>query len=145
MVTENLSLSRLFCEADDGGKVGPSGQSMTWHKDMKTLTSGLARIGPFRLLGPRDHPRRWLAQYCSPWLSCVWGLFCSLYLFNLFCSRSVTVSQCFFRWSVGALLQYTEPGNFDVKWMGLKTETETIKGKQTNRKANFRCQDYWRT
>ncbi len=55
---------------------------MTWQKGMKTLTSGLARVGPVRLpgWGPRDSSTRWLetlasmAQCRSQWRTCIHNL-----------------------------------------------------------------------
>lgn len=65
--TERLFHCDLFCEA------GHDGHSMTWHKGMETVTSGLARVGAARLPGldPWDPPDGGggMAQYCSRWFS----------------------------------------------------------------------------
>lgn len=44
MFAERLHLWALFSEAIDGLRVVWSGHRMTWVKNMKSLTSGLARV-----------------------------------------------------------------------------------------------------
>lgn len=39
----------LFCDGDDGCKIGRGGQSMAWGECMKTLGSRLAYVGTIRL------------------------------------------------------------------------------------------------
>lgn len=64
---------------------------MTWMRDMKALTIGLACVCAVRLpdLGPRNPPKRYLetigdmAHCCCRWRSCVRSLFSSIWFFNL--------------------------------------------------------------
>ena len=52
----------LFAEAGRDWRRVKGGQSMTWRKGMKTLSSGLCRVGRVRLPGwcSKDPPNRWL-------------------------------------------------------------------------------------
>ncbi|TNN11677.1 kinase C-binding 1, partial [Schistosoma japonicum] len=58
------------------------GQTKTWQKSMKSLTSGLSHVGRCRLRGwgPRDESHQWLetlndmAQNRSQWRRCIHSL-----------------------------------------------------------------------
>ena len=78
MPAHRLPLRALFARAGQGWKKRRGGQTMTWHRGMKKLTSALASVGASRLpgWGPRDEDCRWLetlrdmAQSRSQWREC---------------------------------------------------------------------------
>ncbi|MBM6549358.1 reverse transcriptase family protein, partial [Streptococcus dysgalactiae subsp. equisimilis] len=82
MSPDRLPQRALLAESGSGWKKVRGGQSMTWQKGMKTLTSGLARVGHVRLpgWGPQDRPTVWLetlasmAQCRSQWRACIHNL-----------------------------------------------------------------------
>ncbi|CAH8297389.1 unnamed protein product [Schistosoma turkestanicum] len=85
MPNQRLPRRALFCSVGIGWKKARGGQTKTWQKSMKSLTSGLSHVGNCRLpgWGPRDDNNRWLetlndmAQNRSQWRQCIYSL-CSL-------------------------------------------------------------------
>ena len=72
----------LYAEPSEDWKKPRGGQTMTWSRSMKTLTTKLCRVGCFRLpgWGPRDQPHVWLdtlldmAGSRSQWRTCIHSL-----------------------------------------------------------------------
>ncbi|KAH9595123.1 Mitochondrial GTPase, variant 2 [Schistosoma haematobium] len=62
MPNDRLPRCAMFCCIGVCWKKARGGQAKTWHKSMKSLTSGLSHVGRCRLLGwgPRDDSDRWL-------------------------------------------------------------------------------------
>lgn len=58
MPTDRLPHCALFRGESNGCKMVQGGRLMVWGKGMKTLASGLAHVGPVKLLewGPRNPP-----------------------------------------------------------------------------------------
>jgi hypothetical protein len=79
MPTDRLPRRALFVQPCADWKRSQGGQSMTWQRGMKALTSKLSRVGNCRLpgWGPRDAMHQWLetladmAQSRSQWRSCI--------------------------------------------------------------------------
>ncbi|TNN17312.1 endonuclease-reverse transcriptase, partial [Schistosoma japonicum] len=78
MSNYRLPRRAMFCSVGIGWKKARGGQTKTWQKSMKLLTSGLSHVGRCRLRGwgPRDESHQWLetlndmAQNRSQWRSC---------------------------------------------------------------------------
>ncbi|TNN10784.1 endonuclease-reverse transcriptase, partial [Schistosoma japonicum] len=72
----------MFSSVGIGWKKARGGQTKTWQKSMKSLTSGLSHVGRCRLRGwgPRDESHQWLetlndmAQNRSQWRRCIHSL-----------------------------------------------------------------------
>ncbi|VDO79172.1 unnamed protein product [Schistosoma margrebowiei] len=62
MCNHRLPRSGMFFGVEVGWKKARGGQTKTWHKSMKSLTSVLSHVGRFKLPGwdPRDDSNRWL-------------------------------------------------------------------------------------
>ena len=79
MPEDRLPRRALFSQPHSSWKRPRGGQSMTWQRSMKTLTSKLSRVGACRLpgWGPRDGSVKWLetladmAQNRHQWRSCI--------------------------------------------------------------------------
>jgi hypothetical protein len=79
MPVDRLPRRALFAQPRADWKRSRGGQSMTWQRSMKTLTSKLSRAGNCRLpgWGPRDRTHQWLetladmAQSRIQWRSCI--------------------------------------------------------------------------
>ncbi|TNN10218.1 endonuclease-reverse transcriptase, partial [Schistosoma japonicum] len=75
MSNYRLPRRAMFCGVGIGWKKARGGQTKTWQKSMKSLTSGLSHVGRCRLRGwgPRDESHQWLetlndmAQNRSQW------------------------------------------------------------------------------
>ena len=84
MPAHRLPRQALYAEPGLGWKKACGGQTLTWRRTMKALTSRLASVGPCRLpgWGARDVHSRWLdtlkdmAENRSQWRSCC-GFLCS--------------------------------------------------------------------
>jgi hypothetical protein len=62
MPGDRLPRRSMLASAHDSWRKSAGGQTMTWQRSMKSLTTGLSRIGTVRLpgWGPRDRPLQWL-------------------------------------------------------------------------------------
>ena len=82
MPSDRLPRRAMFSGIGVGWKKSRGGQAKTWHKSMKSLTSGLNHVGRCRLpgWGPRDDRNRWLetlndmAQNRLQWRKCIHSL-----------------------------------------------------------------------
>ena len=82
MSPDRLPRRALLAEAKSDWSRPKGGQSMTWQRGMKVLTTGLSRAGSARLpgWGPRDSSNLWLetledmARCRSQWRSCIHSL-----------------------------------------------------------------------
>jgi hypothetical protein len=78
MTPDRLPNRAVFAQAEPEWRRARGGQSMTWQRQMKALTSRLSRVGSIRLpgWGPRDAPCQWLltlqdmARNRAQWRSC---------------------------------------------------------------------------
>ncbi|KER23942.1 hypothetical protein T265_08302 [Opisthorchis viverrini] len=79
MPVDRLPRRALFAQPCEGWKRARGGQTMTWQRSMKAITSKLSCAGHCRLpgWGPRDGPHQWLetlsdmAQSRPQWRSCI--------------------------------------------------------------------------
>ncbi|CAH8481648.1 unnamed protein product [Schistosoma intercalatum] len=82
MPNDRLPRRAMLSGIGVGWKKARGGQTKTWHKSMKSLTSGLSHVGRCRLpgWGPRDVSNRWLetlndmAQNRLQWRRCIHSL-----------------------------------------------------------------------
>ncbi|CAH8430565.1 unnamed protein product [Schistosoma mattheei] len=82
MPNDRLPRRAMFSGIGVGWKKARGGQTKTWHKSMKSLTSELSHVGRCRLpgWGPRDDSNRWLetlndmAQNRLQWRRCIHSL-----------------------------------------------------------------------
>lgn len=82
MPSDRLPRCAMLASPPSTWKKSAGGQTMTWQRSIKALTSGLSRVGNVRLpgWGPRDQPLQWLetlgemAQERSQWRSCTSSL-----------------------------------------------------------------------
>ncbi|VDP00735.1 unnamed protein product [Schistosoma margrebowiei] len=82
MPNHRLPRRAMFSGIGVGWKKARGSQTKTWHKSMKSLTSGLSHVGRCRLpgWGPRDDSNRWLgtlndmAQNRLQWRRCIHSL-----------------------------------------------------------------------
>ncbi|TNN04741.1 endonuclease-reverse transcriptase, partial [Schistosoma japonicum] len=82
MSNYRLPQRAMFCGVGTGWKKARGGQTKTWQKSMKSLTSGLSYVGRCRLRGwgPRDESHQWLetlndmAQNRLQWRRCIHSL-----------------------------------------------------------------------
>ncbi|RTG84990.1 uncharacterized protein DC041_0009769 [Schistosoma bovis] len=82
MPEHRLPRRAMLTGVEDGWKKIRGGQTKTWHRCLKSLTSSLSHVGRCRLLvwGPRDYRNQWLeslgdmAQNRSQWRRCIHSL-----------------------------------------------------------------------
>ncbi|KER23141.1 hypothetical protein T265_08909 [Opisthorchis viverrini] len=79
MPADRIPRRALFAQPREGWKRARGGQTMTWQRSMKAITSKLSCAGHCHLpgWGPRDGPHQWLetlsdmTQPCPQWRSCI--------------------------------------------------------------------------